>query len=111
MMDPIAQDDFYSLLQELENIKLKQSGLNAREEACKAELMEIMKDHGIEKESSDAHGSIRIQRKVEKDYGPQLRDLEIAYKEAKKLADDMGDFEIMNVKETLVYTPPKDIVF
>lgn len=105
------QDDFEALMNELETIKLKQSALKKREEDCKADLMEMLKDNGIEKESSDRHGSIRIQRKVEKDYGPQLRDLEIAYKEAKKLADDMGDFGIMNVKETLVYTPPKDISF
>ena len=33
----------------------------------------------------------------------------IALKEAKKLADDMGDYQTLGFKESLVYTVPKDL--
>jgi hypothetical protein len=35
--------------------------------------------------------------------------MEIALKEAKKLADDMGDYQTLGFKESLVYTAPKDL--
>jgi hypothetical protein len=111
MMDETTKADFISLMQELEGIKIKQSALKQKEENCKADLMEMLKDNGMQKESFEHYGSVRIQTRVEKDYGPEIRNLEIAYKEAKKLADDMGDFQIMNSKESLVYSPPKDIKF
>jgi hypothetical protein len=44
-----------------------------------------------------------IQRRQEKDYGDYIRSLEVAYKEAKKLADDLGDYKVLNAKETLVF--------
>jgi len=30
-------------------------------------------------------------------------------KEAKKLADDMGDYQTLGFKESLVYMPPKEL--
>jgi hypothetical protein len=36
--------------------------------------------------------------------------LERQLKEAKKLAEDMGDYEIVGHKDTLVYIPPREIL-
>jgi hypothetical protein len=52
---------------------------------------------------------VRIQRRYEKDYGPEIRTMEGELKEAKKLKDDLGDFTIMSFKDSLVYTPPKEL--
>ena len=101
-------EDLADLLKELQDIKERQKALSKREADCKADIMEIMKEHGLEKEESN-YGTIRVQKRYEKDYGPEIRTMEITVKEAKKLADDMGDYEIMGVKESLVYTPPKDL--
>lgn len=100
--------DLQDLLKELEEIKAKQKALGEKEALCKEELMEAMKENGLEKEEG-SYGSVRIQRRVEKDYGPEIRSMEVALKEAKKLADDMGDYEALGFKESLVYTPPKDL--
>lgn len=101
-------EHFVDLIKELEDIKARQKALAEKEAQCKADLMEIMKQAGLEKEDSD-YGSIRIQRRYEKDYGPKIREMEISLKEAKKLADDMGDYEILGFKESLVFTLPKDL--
>jgi hypothetical protein len=101
-------EDLQDLLKELETIKANQKALNEKEALCKEELLEVMKENSLEKEEGP-YGSIRIQRRLEKDYGGEIRAMEINLKEAKKLADDMGDYEVLGVKESLVYTPPKDL--
>ncbi len=101
-------DELNDLLKELESIKASQKALAEKEAQCKEDLLELMKKNGIEKEETD-YGSIRLQRRYEKDYGPSIRTMEVELKEAKKLADDMGDYEILGFKESLVYTPPKDL--
>ena len=101
-------DELIDLLKELESIKASQKALAEKEAQCKEDLLELMKENGLEKEESD-YGSIRIQRRYEKDYGASIRTMEVELKEAKKLADDMGDYEILGFKESLVYTPPKDL--
>ena len=100
-------EDFIDLMKELQAIKAKQKALAAAEEECKADLLELMQQNGLEKEDTD-YGSVRIQRRYEKDYGEEIRNLEINLKEAKKLADDMGDYQTLGFKESLVFTPPKD---
>jgi hypothetical protein len=101
-------EDLQDLLKELETIKANQKALADKEALCKEELLEAMKENGLEKEESP-YGSVRIQRRVEKDYGGEIRTMEMKLKEARKLADDLGDYEIMGFKESLVYTPPKDL--
>lgn len=101
-------EDLQDLLKELETIKANQKALAEKEAFCKEELFEAMKENGLEKEEGP-YGAVRIQRRVEKDYGGEIRTMEIKLKEAKKLADDMGDYEVLGVKESLVYTPPKDL--
>ena len=101
-------EDLQDLLKELEDIKARQKALSEKEALCKEELFAAMRDNGLEKEEGP-YGSIRIQRRTEKDYGDEIRSMEVALKDAKKLADDMGDYKVMSVKESLVYTPPKDL--
>ena len=101
-------EDLQDLLKELETIKANQKALADKEALCKEELLEAMKENGLEKEESP-YGTVRIQRRMEKDYGGEIRTMEMKLKEAKKLADDLGDYEIMGFKESLVYTPPKDL--
>ena len=99
-------EDLSDLIKALEDIKARQKSLAEAETEIKEQLMEVMLTNGLDKEETD-YGSIRIQRRIEKDYGPKLRSMEIELKEAKKLADDMGDYKVMSVKESLVFTPPK----
>jgi len=101
-------EELTDLLKELQDIKERQKALLKREELCKADIMEILKENNIDREGN-SYGFVRIQKRYEKDYGPAIRTMEITVKEAKKLADDMGDYEIMGVKESIVYTPPKDL--
>lgn len=101
-------EDLQDLLKELETIKANQKALAEKEALCKEELFETMKENGLDKEEGP-YGTVRIQRRVEKDYGGEIRGMEIKLKEAKKLADDMGDYEVLGFKESLVYTPPKDL--
>ncbi len=70
--------------------------------------MEAMQEDGLEKEESP-YGTVRIQRRYEKDYGPEVRTMEEELKASKKLKDDLGDYTIMGFKDSLVYTPPKDL--
>jgi hypothetical protein len=67
-----------------------------------------MQEDGLEKEESP-YGTIRIQRRYDKDYGSEIRAMEEELKAAKKLKDDLGDYEILGFKDSLVYTPPKDL--
>ena len=101
-------ESIIALVQALERIKESQKALAAEETVCKEKLMEMMKEEGLDKEES-AYGTVRIQRRAEKDYGGEIRSMEIALKEAKKLADDMGDYQTLGFKESLVYTVPKDL--
>jgi hypothetical protein len=100
--------DIENLLKELEEIKAKQKALAEKEALCKADIMEAMQEDGLEKEESP-HGTVRIQRRYEKDYGPEVRTMEEELKGAKKLKDDLGDYQIMGFKDSLVYTPPKEL--
>jgi ribosomal protein L16 Arg81 hydroxylase len=101
-------EDFQDLFKELEDIKVSQKALAEKETLCKEELMAALKENGLDKQDSP-YGNVRIQRRAEKDYGSEIRSMEIALKEAKKLADDMGDYQTLGFKESLVYTLPKDL--
>lgn len=94
------------LLKELESIKIKQKLLSEKELECRDEIFTFMQEEGLEKEETD-YGSVRLQRRYEKNYGEAIKMLERQLKEAKKLSEDMGDYEIAGYKDTLVYTPPK----
>jgi hypothetical protein len=100
--------DIEQFLKELETIKANQKALAEKEAQCKADLLAIMQEDGLEKEESP-YGTIRIQRRYEKDYGSEITAMEKELKDAKKLKDDLGDYEILGFKDSLVYTPPKDL--
>jgi hypothetical protein len=100
--------DIEQFLKELESIKANQKALAEKEAQCKADLLTIMQEDGLEKEESP-YGTIRIQRRYEKDYGSEITAMEKELKDAKKLKDDLGDYEILGFKDSLVYTPPKDL--
>jgi hypothetical protein len=52
---------------------------------------------------------VRIQRRADKGYSASIKRMEIELKEAKKLADDMGDYQTLGFKESIVYMPPKEL--
>jgi hypothetical protein len=101
-------EDFLDLLKELEAIKANQKALAEKETLCKEELMAVLKENGLDKEESP-YGTVRIQRRHEKDYGPEVRMMEEELKATKKLKDDLGDYQSLGFKESLVYTAPKDL--
>jgi hypothetical protein len=96
------------LIKQLEVIKAKQKELKEQEDAIRQSLLETMIAEGIDKQDSD-YGSVRIQRRQDKDYGQTIAATEKELKEAKKLADDLGDYTVTGVKESIVFTPPKDL--
>ena len=102
------QETIEELIKELEAIKARQKILSEQESSIKEQLLELMLENGIDNSKSD-YGSVRIQCRQEKDYGPEIRSLEIDLKERKKLADDMGDYTVLGTKESIVFSPPKDI--
>lgn len=103
-------DELQDLLKELKTIKQQQKSLEQKEAQCKEDLMELLKENGIEKADSD-YGSIRILRRINKDYGPSIEAMETELKEAKNLADDMGDYTVKSFKEIIVYNLPKEPTF
>ena len=97
-----------ALIEILEANKASQKALAEEEAHCKQELYEAMQSAGIEKQESN-YGTVRIQRRYEKDYGDEIKAMEAELKAAKKLKDDLGDFTIVSFKDSLVYMPPKDL--
>jgi hypothetical protein len=64
-------ENIIALVQILERIKESQKALAAEEVVCKEKLMEMMKEEGLDKEES-AYGTVRIQRRAEKEYNVHL---------------------------------------
>jgi TRAP-type C4-dicarboxylate transport system substrate-binding protein len=99
-------DTIADLTHDLALVVADKKRLETLEKELKAELLEAMRNEGLESINSD-EAKVHIQKRSEKDYGEEVRDLEIALKERKKLADDMGDFTIISQKESLVFSLPK----
>ena len=95
------------LIRLLSITKSFQKQLATEEASLKEQIIAIMKDSGFDKEDTD-YGSVRIQKRNEKQYSPHLWMLEQQLKEDKKLADDMGDYTIVGGKESLVFVLPKE---
>ena len=107
-MDDFDTIDLNVLVKQLAEIKAKQKELAETESSLKEQIMELMGQADSNFETTD-YGTVRIQRRQEKDYGSAIREAEIDLKERKKLADDLGDYTILSVKESLVFNPPKDL--
>lgn len=100
-------DPIENIIETLADTKKSLKELQEQEAELKQELLQLMTESGIDARDCD-YGSVRIQRRQEKDYGPEIRELELQYKEAKKVADDLGDFSILSTKESIVFVPLKD---
>jgi hypothetical protein len=66
-------ENIIALVQILERIKESQKALAAEETVCKEKLMEMMKEEGLDKEES-AYGTVRIQRRAEKEYNVFIKE-------------------------------------
>lgn len=97
------------LLKELSKIKADQQALSDMESECKADIKQLLEDNGLDDYKSEDYGTIRLQRKAQKQYGEDLQAMEHELKLAKKLADDLGDYNILDHKESIVYCPPKEL--
>ena len=105
--DAVFEQRFAELVQKLSILKAQQKALSNDEALLKEELMGMMSVIDSSSEETD-FGTVRIQRRSEKDYGREISTAEILLKERKKLADDLGDYEVVAIKESLVFTPAKD---
>ena len=102
-----SMDTLNDLMEKLESIKLRQKVLNEEEALCREELQKLMQANGIEKETT-THGSVRLQQRANKQYSNIIQLMDQQLKETKKLADDLGDYNILSYKESLVYSLPKE---
>lgn len=107
-MDDFDTIDLNVLVKQLAEIKAKQKELADKESSLKEQIMELMQQADSDSETTD-YGTVRLQRRKEKDYGDEIREAEIDLKERKKLADDLGDYTILSIKESLVFNPLKDL--
>lgn len=99
------QEALVEMLQSMDKIKAKQLELTKQEQELRAKLVHFMHKHHIEKEDT-SYGTIRLQQRNVKNYGEAVSILEKQLKEAKELAEALGDYEVVSKKEVLVYTPP-----
>jgi hypothetical protein len=102
-------EDLEMLLKELEKLKADQQALADLEAQCKAEIKSLLEGSGLDDYKSENYGTIRLQRRSQKYYGEEIEAMEDQLKVSKKLADDLGDYQIVGYKESIVYCPPKDI--
>ena len=94
------------LISFLAAIKIQQKALLKSEAETKAAIFEIMEANDTEEIKAE-HGTIRIQNRNEKQYSSIIQEAEAQLKEDKKLADDLGDYDIVSTKPSLVFTLPK----
>jgi transcription initiation factor IIF auxiliary subunit len=99
--------DLDDLIYGLKDIKMRQKALAEKESLWRAEIQKIMEQSGLIKEKTK-YGTVRLQSKIEKQYNEEIISMEQSLKEAKKLADDLGDYSVIGHKQTLVYISPKE---
>lgn len=102
-------EDLEMLLKELEKIKANQQALNDLEAQCKADIKNLLEESSLDDYKSERYGTIRLQKRAQKYYGEEIEAMEDQLKTSKKLADDLGDYEVTGYRESIVYCPPKDI--
>ena len=100
------QETIENLINTLSEIKDKQKMLFAQEALTKALLIESLNEQGLDCHSTE-NGTVRLQRRNEKSYSSEIKAMEEELREAKKLADDMGDYTIASTKESIIFTFPK----
>jgi CRISPR/Cas system Type II protein with McrA/HNH and RuvC-like nuclease domain len=102
-------NDLEDLLQELSSIKNNMQALSDLEAKAKAYIQARLEENGLESYKSESYGTIRLQNRAQKDYGEEIQAMEDELKIRKKLADDLGDYKIVTQKQSIVYSPPKDL--
>lgn len=102
-------EDLEMLLKELEKNKADQQALKDLETEIKADIKQLLNDNDLLDYKSELYGSIAIQKRAQKYYGEEIEVMEDQLKISKKLADDLGDYEIKGYSETITYRPPKEI--
>jgi hypothetical protein len=102
-------EDMEMLLKELAKIRTDQQALSDLETQCKADIKQLLEDSGLDDYKSEDYGTIRLQKRAQKDYGEELQAMEDELKIRKKLADDLGDYQILGHKESIVYCQPKEM--
>jgi hypothetical protein len=95
-------EEINDLIERLAVIKAAQKTYTEKETFYKDLLLKCLKEAGLEKEETDC-GSVRIQRRSEKDYGEDVKRQEASVKELKKLKDDIGDYKVVKTTESLVF--------
>jgi hypothetical protein len=88
-------------------IKIQQKALLKSEAEAKEAILATMEANDVEEVNTE-YGTIRIQERKEKEYSLSIQEAEDQLKEDKKLANDLGDYEVVAIKKSLVLTLPKD---
>jgi hypothetical protein len=102
-------NEIEELLKELSTIKTNLQAMTDLETECKADIQQLLADNGLDSYKSELHGNIRLQNRAQKDYGEEIQAMEDELKIRKKLADDLGDYKVLTQKQSIVYSPPKDL--
>ena len=98
--------DLELLIKELEGIKAKQKAMEQQEALCKTNIQQVLEAMEETKWATNK-GSVRLESRVIKSYGPEVKEAEAAYKRLKALADDLGDYEQKPGKTSVVFNFPK----
>jgi uncharacterized protein (UPF0335 family) len=93
------------LLTQLAAIRSKADSLNQEEAVLKEQLASLMEEAGGEPIKEEGIGSAFFTVRSKKRYSDEIEAMEEELKEAKKLADDMGDYTVVSSTESLTFRP------
>lgn len=102
-----------STAEALATIKQQQKALAEEETALKDTLQTLLANPALKpwRKEPDipsitvSAGNVRIQSRVAKRYNDDIIAMETALKEAKQLANDMGDYHVIGSTDSVVFTP------
>jgi hypothetical protein len=102
-----------STAEALATIKQQQKALAEEETALKNTLQTLLANPALKpwRKEPDipsitvSAGNVRIQSRVAKRYNDDIIAMETALKEAKQLANDMGDYDVIGSTDSVVFTP------
>lgn len=102
-----------STAEALATIKQQQKALAEEEAALKDTLQTLLANPALKpwRKEPDipsitvSAGNVRIQSRVAKRYNDDIIAMETALKEAKQLANDMGDYDVIGSTDSVVFTP------
>lgn len=102
-----------STAEALATIKQQQKALAEKETALKDTLQTLLANPALKpwRKEPDipsitvSAGNVRIQSRVAKKYNDDIIAMETALKEAKQLANDLGDYDVIGSTDSVVFTP------